>query len=312
MPTITQIARLAGVSPATVSLVLNEKGNISEETRNRIKKIIFETGYKRRPSGRVIGLVGHIPQALIKCLQQAAAEYGYDTELMEPDHPFDSQGLGAIVIYGGLWNPKGVADLACARPAILLGGHTRHPHVDSVWVDNVDSMDLALTYLAECGHRHIGFVNGPKGTLTSWEKEAGIHYATARDATLLRVMPVQSTSFEPHDARAAAQQVLDRMPEATALILAEASMARPVYDLLLELGRSVPDDLSLIVFRDAPELVQTNPPLSAIGFSYMDMAREAMRHLVRRINEPMGAGKRVLLRPHLVERGSVLNLHTVL
>ena len=43
----------------------------------------------------------------------------------------------------------------------------------------------------------------------------------------------------------------------------------------------------------------------------MDMAREAMRHLVRRINEPMGAG-RVLLRPHLVERGSVLNLHTVL
>jgi len=309
LPTIAQIAQLANVSPATVSLVLNEKGSISEETRNRVKRIIFETGYKRQPSGRLIGLIGHIPEALIKSLQQAAAEYGYDAIPMRPEDCNDAEGLGGTMIYGGGSATTILTRQARAHPTILLGGHTRLPYVDSIWVDNVDSMNLALTYLAERGHRCVGLVNGPKRTLTSWEKEAGLRYATVRDAALSRVASVQSNSFRPPDTRAAALEMLRLMPEATALILAESRMAKPVYELLLEHGRMVPDDISLIVFRDAPELTQTNPPLTAIGFSYMDLAREAMRHLVRRINEPKSVGKRILLRPHVVERGSVLDLN---
>lgn len=311
-PTMKQVARLAKVSPATVSLVLNEKGSISEQTRAEVKRIIRESGYKRRPSGRTVGLIGHVPPHLAKTLQFAAAEYGYDTEVLFTDPPTDGfrwdDGIGGTIIYGGRWKADVLGALTDACPSVLLGGHTRRPCVDSIWVDNADSMDLALTYLVDRGHRHVGFVNGPQDTPTSWEKDAGFQYAVMQMAVGLQTAVVHSASFAPEHACAAAADLLTSFPAVTALIVAEVRMAEPINTFLQQRGLAVPDDVSLIIFRDAAHLETTAPPLTAIGFSYLDMSREAITQLVRRINEPTVSGKRTLLRPHMVERGSVLSL----
>ncbi len=309
-PTLDEIAKLAGVSPATVSLVLNEKGSIGEETRLRVKQIILEVGYIRRPSSRRMGLMGSVPQALITSLRQAAAEYGYELQVIPKgaDGAFVApySNFGGIIIYGGIWDPLLIKQIINRYPTILLGGHAHHVYVDSVWVDNVDGIEQAVSYLVERGHLGIGLVNGPVDTLTSWEKETGFRRALSLVGKSVVGTTVNCTAFSTICTYRAMEELMTKAGKGiSAVIAAETISGLAVRDFLEARDIVVPSGMSIIVFRDGPSLSQAHPSLTAIGFSSLDISREAVNCLVRRINDPISQAKRILFKPYIIERGSV-------
>ena len=308
-PTLKEIANIAQVSITTVSLVLNEKGNISEETRARVKRAIAEAGYKRAPSRRVIGILGMPTPDLNFSLRQAAAEYGYDLEHVEDGEALRRgrrfPPIAGLIVYGGQWEPPVLEQVGRAYPTVLLGGRARHAAVDTIWVDNAHGIELAVGYLLDRGHRSIALLNGPPDTPTSWDKKVGFERALAMAPEPARGTVVDCASFLPQDARDAALQLLSTFPGITGLIIGESIIAKPVCDVLREHGVAVPSDLSLIVFRDDPRLAAADPPLTAIGLPALDIARETFAQLVCRINDPGARERRVLFKPYIVERKSV-------
>lgn len=313
-PTLEEIARIAKVSVATVSLVLNEKGNISDETRARVKRVIAEVGYKRQPSKRMIGIVGQPPDDLVSSLHQAAAEYGYDLKRVSEDELSQSKGqrslssIAGLIVYGGQWEPATLERFGAMYPTVLLGGHTRRTNVDSIWVDNAHGIDLAVGYLVDRGHRSIVLLNGPPDTPTSWEKKSGFEWAIATSQLPIEGSVIAAESFLPEAARSSAEAMLTSMPGATAVIIGELSLTPHVYRVLHERNIAVPRDISLIVFRDNPSLLSFEPPMTAIGFDPLEIARETLTHLVQRIQAPETKGRRVLYKPFIIERGSVARL----
>lgn len=308
-PTLQEIARIAQVSVSTVSLVLNEKGNISDETRALVKRLIAQTGYKRKPGSRVIGVLGKPTPDILANLHQAAAEYGYDLERVAGEDELQggrrSPPVAGLIVYGGQWDATLLERIGGLYPTVLLGGHTRHAAVDSIWVDNSHGIDLAVEYLVERGHRSLALLNGPLDTPTSWEKKAGFERAVATSAVPVRGRVFDCASFSRKSAQEAALEMLSGLPDVTGVIIGESLIAQPVYDLLAERGIAVPGDLSLIVFRDDPRLTMANPPMTAIGFPALDIARETLTHLVHRINDRTARERRVLFKPFIIERGSV-------
>jgi len=308
-PTLKEIARIAGVSVSTVSLVLNEKGKISDETRALVKRLIAQSGYKRPPSSRAIGIVGKPTKEFLECLYQAAAEYGYDLEsvgveeaLRQGPRPSPFAGL---VVYGGLWETALLERIGRLYPTVLLGGRARYAPVDAIWVDNSLGIELAAGYLVERGHRALALLNGPPGTVTSWEKKTGFERAVSTSEAPVRGIVIDCASFSRKAAKEAASRLLASAPEVTGVIVGDNLIAEPACELFEARGIAVPRDLSVVVFHDAPNLASMNPPITAIGFPTLDIARETLAHLVHRINNPGARERRVLFKPFIIERESV-------
>ena len=108
--------------------------------------------------------------------------------------------------------------------------------------------------------------------------------------------------------RIAARRVLEQLPDVTGIIASDGNLGFGALEMLRELHIQVPDDISLVVFRDAVRMKSAMPPLTAIGLPEISMAREVILHLVRRIQDPYADGRRLLLKPTLVERDSVATL----
>ncbi len=312
---IRDVARAAGVSVTTTSYVLNNKGCISEATRQRVKEAVVATGYqrKRRMAGN-LALVEKVPSFLTGCLYQATAEYGYalhavfwDDKLDTPPEFTTRQQIAGVLVYGGLWRRSLLEQLARRYPTVLLGGTLHTERTDAVWVDNAGGIYKAVDYLATQGHRRIALLNGPGNSATSGEKQVGFEQALRHTGVGAGVIAV-ADNFSLAAGRAAAADLLRQEPRPTAIVAGEAVLAQAVLEVGRELGIAVPADISLIAFHDYPVLETTTPPVTAIAFPQLSMAREAVNRLNCRIANPSLPGQRVLLQPELVCRQSVSRL----
>lgn len=313
-PTIHMVAELAGVSIATVSMVLNEKGHISEETRRRVKSVVHELGYRRRSKDSVIGITNNTPANFVTYLLQAASEYGYAVHrfTMPESEKLDSYpdvSIAGVIVYGGHWNPQLLDALSRRYPTVLMGGSIPHTQVDSVWVDSIEGISLATTQLLARGHRSLALINGPADCISSWEKAIGFERAVSKRSDLnIKTITVEAAGFGKEHGRIATLHLLEQMPDVTGIIAADGNLGLGVLEMLRERHIRTPEDVSLVVFRDAAQLMNTTPPLTAIGLPEISMAREVVLHLVRRIRDPHADGRRLLLKPTLVERNSVAAL----
>ncbi|HHT26414.1 MAG TPA: LacI family transcriptional regulator [Firmicutes bacterium] len=313
-PTINMIAARAGVSIATVSMVLNEKGHISEETRHRVKRIVHELGYRRRQKDGTIGIASNTPAKYVTHLLQAASEHGYALRRFTfPETETCDCNLGVniagVIVYGGHWNPQVLDAFSQRYPTVLMGGSIPYTQVDSVWVDSIEGIGLAVSHLITKGHRSLALINGPADCISSWEKAIGFERAVSSKPGLgIKTVIVEATGFRMEHGRIAARRVLEQLPDVTGIIASDGNLGFGALEMLRELHIQVPDDISLVVFRDAVRMKSAMPPLTAIGLPEISMAREVILHLVRRIQDPYADGRRLLLKPTLVERDSVATL----
>jgi LacI family transcriptional regulator len=343
MPTIRQIANAAQVSPMTVSFVLNNKpGQVSDETRERVLRVVREMGYRpRAATGRhrtpdaadhvtTLGVAsgteapglltsGYYP-SILSGLMVAADRHSQNLTLFASSlfHADPAQSIrtycdgrcdGLFVIAPGPGSPLVSALRERGVPCVLLGDRGDEPCA-SVDLDNHGEARRVTEWLIAQGHRRMGFIGFPgRFVRSAQEREEG--YAAALTAHGLPVDPRNILNSEWKDpAIYGGVMELARRPRAerpTALVCWNDRVAFQTMLVLSDAGLRVPHDVSVTGFDDDSVAAAAHPPLTTIRQPYQeigDNAVDMLRELIA-MHPSEREPRRVLLPGELIVRGSV-------
>lgn len=304
--TLKDVARRAGVSTKTVSRVVNNQGEISEETRARVQLAIEELGYSPNILARSLvnqrsntlavvasGIEYFGPSRTIVGIEQQADEFGYSIFLSLLPHPDDSnvkQVLNELVarrVDGIVWAIPQIGDnrqwitpdnLAQLPPIVFLSMETR-PDLAIVAVDNNAGGQLATRHLIEQGRRRVGIITGPLAWWEARERLAGWKHAL--DAAGLPAYEefVARGDWSPASGERAMANLVDHRPRLDALFASNDQMALGALGVLSRAGLRVPDDIALVGFDNIPESEFFLPPLTTVYQQVVETGRFAVQEL---------------------------------
>lgn len=332
-PTIREVSLLARVSPATVSRVLNGTARVSEATRTRVLDAVRQLDY--RPNALARGLATNRSGGFGITVNQVASPYFgafiYGVEEVARAagiHLMVSSGFadakleresiefllsrrcdGLVVQAEGLSDEYLVELVRRGSPAVVVFGRYVAEIADAcVACDNVLGGTLATRLLLENGHRHIGHVTGPLAWPDARDRLEGYHRALAAAGIAYDERYVFESTFYEEGGALAALRLFERAPELTAIFLSNDQMAAGAMRALRELGKSIPEEISIVGYDDVFLARYLTPGLTTIRQPLLDMGRTAARLLLERLGERKG--KEVVHRfdPELIERQSVARL----
>ncbi len=329
--TITDIARLAGVSKKTVSRVINGSELVRGPTRDKVQSLMDELGYTPDPQARglafrhafLIGLVFDNPTAqYIVNIQYGALDAlrGSGFELVV--HPCDSKNPDYIAdirnfvqrqkLYGVVLIPRVSEDQALAEALQELG--VRYTRIASVPLDEPGRMVLThdrragaevADYLESLGHRRFGLITGPKRYRSSLERGGGFVEGLKRRGVDLPASHIYEGGYTFESGVAGAEALLQLSPRPTAIFACNDEMAAGVYKAAQRMGLSIPGDLSVVGYDDSPLARQLWPALSTIHLPVRDLGRQAAQLLLSKEWPPvLDPGAAVTVHPHLAVRDS--------
>ena len=327
--TIDELARLSGVSRATVSRVMNG-GSVSDKTRRRVEHVLAETGYRPNlaartlASGRsgVVGVVMHVdPHLLFRDAYFGQLLQGMSDELAElaagmmlwlgnrtKEETLDrilSTGLMDGVIVTAHYRDDPLVDglLASHLPTVLVG-HRRHDRTASyVDVDHVHAADSITTHLIQIGRTHVGHITGTRGTVAAEDRIVGYRRAMER-AGLTTDGLILDGDFNAPSGVTGAETLLDR--HCDAIFCANDATAMGALETIRARGLVVPDDVALAGFDDLDFTARMDPPLTTVRQSVSEQGAEAARTLFQLLADRDGAPRRVILPTELVIRQSTV------
>ncbi len=320
-PKIVDVARLAGVSTATVSRVLSNPQVVSAETRRLVEEAIRQTGYRlnlaarnlrHRRTGGVVALVPNLSNPffsqILAGIASVLAPAGYnllvaDTRaeggesLLAYAEPSRADGL--IVLDGSL----PAEGLSRRVPVVLACEWIPGLAAPRVKIDNRQGAVMAVEHLIELGHKRIAHVAGPPGNVLSEARLAGTEQAlAAHGLPAPRIFP---GDFTLESGRRAGAEWLALPPaeRPTAVFLASDAMACGFIGEVQHHGVTVPRDVSVMGFDDIELVAHMTPPLSTIRQPREAIGRRAAQRLLDRIAGDDRADDTVLP-VELVRRGS--------
>jgi DNA-binding LacI/PurR family transcriptional regulator len=340
--TITDVAQLAGVSPSTVSNLLNGRSQrMRPATQERIHNAIEELGYTPNQAARqlktghapIIGLI--VPSVanpfygiFAQHVEAAALKNGYQVLLgnsgrdpeREKKYAEELWGYGvrglifgtSLVDFCHLDNliARGLNVVAFERP---VQDNDQTP-IDSVGIDNNLASRLATKHLLSLGHRRIGFLSGPIRTVNRMERLAGYKAALTEagiepDPELIWDIAPNGSRFGDSQAvdlgRQGAQELLSRANPPTAIFAINDMFAFGAYAGARDLGLSIPTDLSIVGMDDIPITEIVQPPLTTIRQPIAQIANKAVERLVARLQGTIEEAQgHQILRPQLIVRAS--------
>jgi len=297
--TISDVARVAGVSVATVSKVVNNRYGVAAATSERVLAVVEDLGYEsslvarslRRTSTNVIGvLVAEFEPystELLKGISAAVDGTGY--ELLAYAGRTDggaqagwerrslSRLAGTLVDAAIVVTPTMVLSPDSPVPVVAVDPHTGPEGTPTVDSDNTTGAREAVEHLIALGHRRIAHLGGRPDLESARLRELG--YRQALDAAGIPVDPllVKVGGYRPDLADAPVRALLDRPDRPTAVFAANDLSAIRVLEVAHELGLRVPDDLSVVGFDNVPESWSSTPPLTTVAQPMHRMGAEALR-----------------------------------
>jgi LacI family transcriptional regulator len=325
---IKEVARYAGVSPGTVSNVLNRPERVAATTRARVEQAIHELGFVRNGSAstlragqsRAVGLV--VLDVGNPFFVEVAR--GVEDVVSERDHAVilcnsgespakEARNLRVLAeqrVRGVLITPA-EEDLARLRQlrdrgiAVVLVDHPASGDVCSVAVDDVAGGDLAAAHLVRGGAERIAYVTGPPAIRQCADRRKGALRAL-HNAGLpaRRLEDVIVPEMNAHGGRQAAEHLLaGDLPDA--IFCANDLLALGVLRILLQAGVRVPDDIALIGYDDIEFSSAAAVPLSSIRQPTYQLGKIATELLLGECDDPDGhAHQQVMFQPELVARES--------
>lgn len=327
--TLTDVARAAGVSKSTVSLVLNDSPLIKKETQEKVQQAMEELGYVynrfaanlRSQKSLTIGVViddltNPFFAEFTMGLETTLAEQGYITVMANTSQRSDRQKqvLDALLEHhvAGIVlcpvNSSSEADLqryANSSTPLLIAMRPldwqRLP-ADYVGVDSYAGVREATEYLIQQGHKVIAFIGGPANYLRyqgylDAVTDSGLQPWGIDDASL-RCEPTRANGF------LLMQHLLDSATPPTAVICYNDLMAFGACSALGERGLFAGKDISLIGYDGVAACAYSNPPLSTIAVEPMALGKQAAQQIIRRITDPTIPLNHYVYRPTLQIRAS--------
>ncbi|WP_327701622.1 LacI family transcriptional regulator [Streptomyces decoyicus] len=295
--TATDVARVAGVSQSTVSLVLNGKGRgrISDKTVRRVTETAQRMGYRINQSARHLrlGASGTVLLAVPTLTNNAfaavhagaarrGAEHGlgvvvFPLSAEDGTSPFSApqQALDGVIACS--MPAKTVADVSAGVPLVVLDDAPA-PGIPAVTMDVSGGMALALNRLLDLGHRRIAHVrtDRPAWTFEQRTRAFDLGVRTRPDVIAQRI----PCPFAPSMVKERMMPVLSAPDRPTAVVCDDDNMATGVYSAAMSLGLTLGTDLSVIGFNDAPTASQVTPGLTSVRLPLEDLGDQGMRMLV--------------------------------
>lgn len=323
-PAMRDVAAAAGVSAQTVSRVLNDHPNVQDSTRRRVLAVVEDLGYRRNNTARALvtgqsKTIGVLTLAtnnfsrssLALGVELGAREAGYTVNsvtsslsvqaLTEAVSRLVHQGVDGIIIAAPLQEAaQEVSKITARIPTVNTDGSSNMGD-RMVGVNQDVSAVLATKHLLDLGHKTVWHVAGP----VEWSDAAsrlGSWRRTLQEAGR-QVPPELHGDWSPESGYRNGL-ILGRMPEVTAILVASDEMAFGVIRALTELGRRIPEDISIVGIDDIDLAAFSNPPLTTVRQSFEDTGRRAVKRLVAQIANPALDTASDLLEPTLVVRGS--------
>jgi len=336
--TIADIAREAGVSPSTVSRVLNGKGRLAESTRQRVLKTAQALGYQTDTTGGIVGILytrrlrvliadpfyGAIMESAEETFRRWDHRVFFST-LSDPE--YDAKHLFKNFHYAGLLLVGGDIPSELVRrlqeipvPLVLVDNEMPELGVDALVIANDQGARAATNHLIELGHKNICYIGGPISHPSLYQRQQGFLAAMAAanlpvkegwvftDPTLEFGAQlgfagfksiIANTGVSPNSAATA--------PAApTAVVCANDHVALGVLQACAELGLRVPEDIAVVGFDDIP--TRFGPPLTTVRVHTPQMGCMAAQRLYELITGTNNHPIKIEVSTQLVVRASTAAL----
>jgi len=314
--TIKDVARVAGVSVATVSRALNGAENVLPETKQRILDAARELRFT--PSGAARSLItrrtdtigallpdlhGEYFSELIRGIDQAARARGLHL-LVSSSHDDADEAAAALRAMNGrvdgllVMSPHADAaflsnNLPANLPAVLMNTDVDLPGHARFVVDNFGGAQTMTRHLAAAGRKRIAFIGGPAGNHEAQERLRGYRAGLRAGMTEL----VFDGDFSEETGRLAGRRIVQSKQRPDAVFAANDMMAIGCLGALAEAGLAVPEDISIVGFDDIPIARYVAPALSTIRVPIAAMGAAALDALAKVLESPQTAASRSTVLP---------------
>lgn len=333
--TITDIAKMSGVSPATVSLVLNNKPGVAQETRARVLETAETLGYPLKPNdpgprSRSLATIGVIVRndsdtaayenpfysrillGIEDVCRRSQINLLFATVPTDPDNrPTQTPPLLYNDMVEGLLFVGTLLDknILAARgrqipPLVLVDGYASPDRYDRVVSDNFGAAYQAVEYLIRKGHRQIAMIGGEADPYPSLRERRSGYLWAMRDHHLDETC-FADFNINQGNAYAEVTRILGERPQLSALFCINDHVAAGALRAAQDLGRRVPQDLSVVGYDDISLAANLSPALTTLRVDTTAMGRAAVNLLAFRLDNPDAARLTLTIHPTLIERASV-------
>lgn len=305
--TLEQIAQMAGVSRSTVSRVVNHHTGVKPAVRERVSKVIQETGYHPDPAARslagqrsgIIGLV--VPRAvqflftdpyyprLMQGIAQACNSYDYILSLFlfhteEEEQKLSPRLLRNQLVDGVILSALPLDDpllsqlLANQVPFVMIGRPDNPNQVSFVDVDNVAGAYAAVRYLIQLGRRQIGTISGPLNTTVGLDRRQGYLNALNDRGVMIDEALMVEGDFTEVSGFTGMQRLLRQNLDA--VFVASDTMAFGALRALRQAGVAVPNQVAMVGYDDLPSSATSEPPLTTVRQPIRRLGAQAVENLI--------------------------------
>ena len=329
---LREIAKTAGVSLTTVSLVLNGKPGVGRETRERVLRLLRENGYpvdseKKAAQGTICflkyarhsylvnGNPGFVTQ-IMDAVEQECRRHGYDLQVLSFSAPeqVDLEGLlnksfikGVILLGTELYPEDMAAFRDLKKPLMVVDNAMAHLPVSAVTMDNRQAIFSAVEHLAERGFEQIGFLYNSIPSGNDMERRQAFEKALIQQGLPFDpelVFPIFPTMEGAYRSACSLLDAGTRFPPA--LVANNDSIAIGVMRALKDSGLRIPEDISIVGFDGLPFSALAEPPLTTVSVSCQDIGYWAVHLLLDAIGGRSRVPCKMAIGTRLEIRGSTM------
>ena len=327
--TIKDVAKIAGVSIATVSSALNDKSGVGANTKFRVLAVAEKLGYEPNILARglvtkqthTIGLIisdisNPFFTRVVRGIEDVANENGFnlilcntdEEEKKEKDYLRILQGkqVDGFIIASAGGDSTHIKNLVKKNiPVVLLDRKLEGLHIDSVAVNNIEGSYKATSHLIKLGHRKIGIIHGPKTITTGGDRLEGYKMALKDHNIPFDSKYIKEGNFKQEGGHSKTLELLDLRHPPSALFVTNNLMTIGALKALKERKIRIPEEVALISFDDMEWASLASPPLTAVSQPTYELGTSAANLLLSRMkaHSPQKV-QEIVLKSELVIRKS--------
>jgi LacI family transcriptional regulator len=329
---MSDVAQEAGVSLMTVSRVVNNKGEISPDTRRRIQEVIDRLGY--RPSGIARSLAGGQTYTIGLVVPDIANPYfsgmahgvtsvanveGFGVLLCDCEEDtsleltmldvLDEKRVDGVIVAAPRTSTQDLLPILAHHQNVVVVNRLFEEDDNSTACGYVINDDKAggytvTNYLISNGHRNIGFLAGPSSSYGSMRRLVGYSAALEESGLAINTEIVKYCVPTVDGGRDAAKQLIEENPDVTALFCFNDLVAIGALQCCHQMGHTIPKDMAIIGYDDIPMASWVTPSLTTIKVNFEEMGKAATKLLLNHINDCVDDCNSLVLDPQLIVRNS--------
>lgn len=319
MPTISQVAKAAGVSRATVSRTFTRPELLSSETIERVRDVAKKLGYVPNQVARALstGRAGNIAlivpdianpffPPLIRAAQAHADHVGYAVFLGDSDEQPEREDVlltkmaaqvEGFILASPRLDEERVRAHAARRPLVLINRDIEG--LPRILMDVSTGIAAAIEHLASLNHRHIAYVSGPPASWANQQRQQAAIRTAEKLGIHLSAIPAHHPNYEAGQ-RAASE--LAKLP-VTATVAFDDLVAQGIMAGLADLGWRIPQDMSIVGFDDVLAST-TYPPLTTVAAHSADAGKQAVKLLAEFLSRGKVQDERIIIPTELIIRAT--------